>query len=552
MTEHTVTDQRVTDETSLRARLADFPAAQSAPVEHTPPAPDSSGTSPSCSAASFFAPASTPWWRIGDFGVLGVWIVVVSFTLRYHEKWGDEAQSWLIARDLDLRTIWFHELRYEGSPGLWHTILWVAQHVFHAKYGAIGYIGMAGATAGVALLIFKAPFPRIIRWPLAFTYVMVYQYAVIARQYTLLPLLVFAAALLFKNIRHPERMTLVLVLLANLTVHGTALAVCFGLSYLIEGVRSWHRLEARVRTRYQICVAVMALTFLFLFIILKPTPDVDVFLRNKQTAQLPADIQMQIATEQLTAFISGAFFDYLVPSVLFVVLVGAWCFVRGRFLTFVLPVGALIVLYSFVQGYPHHHGTLFIAVIAALWIAWPDEQERHRLGIRERWAAHGIVVLLLCLCAVNIWDSAVVIRHEYLYPYSGAEDAAKYLKSVGADRGPVIGFSYGMAGIQAYFDHNILANTPTAYFHHGVPLYGLTVNVDELHRVNPEYVVAYSNNPDEMLQLIIPQFNAQGYEVVHFSDGYYLYKRIAFRREAYLVLRRTHPNPGPAPAQAQN
>ena len=139
---------------------------------------------------SLSSPASSPspWWRIGDFGVLGLWIVVVGFTLQYHEKWADEAQAWLIARDLSLRAIWFHELRYEGSPGLWHTILWIAQHLFHAKYGALGYIGMAGATAGAALLIFKAPFPRIIRWPLAFTYFMVYQYAVISRPYTLLPL----------------------------------------------------------------------------------------------------------------------------------------------------------------------------------------------------------------------------------------------------------------------------------------------------------------------------------------------------------------------------
>ena len=193
---------------------------------------------------------------------------------------------------------------------------------------------------------------------------------------------------------------------------------------------------------------------------------------GKKTARLPAGVQSQIApsTRKLSAFISGAFFDYLVPSVLFVALVGAWCWMRRRFLIFVLPVVALIALYSFVQGYPHHHGTLFIAVITALWIAWPDKQELHSFGVRDRWATYGMVFLLLCLCAVNIWDAVVVIRHEYLYPYSGAEDAAKYLKAVGADRGPIFGFSDGMAGVQAYFDHNILANTPTAYFHHGLPL----------------------------------------------------------------------------------
>src|SRR5215475_10660293 len=100
-------------------------------------------------------PRKADWWRFGDTAVLVAYSAVVLWALQYHEKWADEAQAWLIARDLDLRSIWFHELRYEGSPGLWHAILWIAQHVFHARYDALGYIGVAGATAGVALLMFK-------------------------------------------------------------------------------------------------------------------------------------------------------------------------------------------------------------------------------------------------------------------------------------------------------------------------------------------------------------------------------------------------------------
>jgi hypothetical protein len=48
-----------------------------------------------------------------------------------------------------------------------------------------------------------------------------------------------------------------------------------------------------------------------------------------------------------------------------------------------------------------------------------------------------------------------------------------------------------------------------------------------------------ARKPDETLQQDIPHFNAQGYDVVHFSDGYSLYKRTAFQREAYFIIRRT-------------
>ncbi len=501
--------------------------------------PVSSPVSPSSSTASSF----NPWWRIGDFGVLGLWIAVVSFTIGYHEKWADEAQAWLIARDLDLRTIWFHELRYEGSPGLWHTILWVAQHVFHARYGAIGYIGMVCATAGVALLIFKAPFPRIIRWPLAFTYFMVYQYAVIARPYTLLPLLAFAAALLFKDLEHPERMTVVLVLLANLSLHGTILAGCLGLAYLIEALQSWSTLDPRVRNRYWICVGVMTITVLFLFVILKPTPDVGEFAVKKEFGQLPASVRAQQPTQlvKLEAVVSGAFFDFWLPSGLFIVLAGWWCFLRRRLLIYALPVVSLIALYCLIHGYAHHHGTVFIAAITALWIAWPEQEEQRGFNVFQRRAFQGIAALLLCLCALNIWDAEVAIRHEYLYPYSGAEDAANYLKSVGADRGPIVGFLYGVVGVQPYFEHNILANIPTAYYHHGMPLYGFSLDVDEFRRISPEYVIAFTEQPQVMMEFGIPVIRAEGYEIVHVSDGYMIYKQGVYVRQVYLILRRVRP-----------
>jgi hypothetical protein len=507
-------------------------------AEHAIPIADPAGIS---LAPSSPTPKPSPWWRIADGAVFTAWLGVVLFTLQYHEKWADEAQAWLIARDLDLRSIWFHELRYEGSPGLWHTILWIAQHVFQAKYGALGYIGVWGAAAGVAVLIFKAPFPRYVRWPLAFTYFMVYQYAVIARPYTVLPLLAFTAAIFFKDIHHPVRMTVVLILLANLSLHGTILAACLGLGYLIDAIKSWRTLDDQTKHRYAICIAAMMLTFVFLFIILKPTPDIEEFAVKREISHLSAAEQAQFpgVVRKLTTIISGGFLDWIWPSVAFVLLTGTWCWMRRRALIFALLVGPMIGLYGFVHGAAHHHGTAFLALITALWIAWPENAQKFEPSARDGWIDKCMVILLLSLCAVSTWDSAAIIHREYLYPYSGAEDAAKYLKVNRADHGPMFGFLFGVVGVQAYFDHNIFANIPTAYFHHGLPLDGTTLNIDNLRRIKPEYIVAYSQEPDLMLQSGIPSLVAEGYEVVHFSDGYYMYKRAVYEREVYFILRRT-------------
>ena len=486
------------------------------------------------------------WWKIADAAVLFVYSSVVLFTLQYHEKWADEAQAWLLARDLDLKTLWFKELRYEGSPGLWHTILWIAQHVFHARYGALGYIGVAGAIAGTALLIFKSPFPRYIRWPLAFTYVMVYQYAVIARPYTLLPLLCFAVAIFFKDVEHPERITIVLILLATLTFHGTVLAGCFGLLYLIEAMREWSRLDCKFPGRYVICAAAIAVSFVVLFIVLKPTPDNEEFVLKNQSAHLSDAVKEQLhmptPMRKITNIVSGAYLDTFVPSALFLILTAAWCFTRRRFLVFALPVGTMLTLYAVIHGAAHHHGTAFVAAITALWIAWPTTKDQLPLTRQVEWARRGMIALLWCLCVVNIWDAAVAIKREYLYPYCGAEDAVKYLKSVGADQSPMFGLLFGVVAVQAYFDHNIFVNLPTAYFHHGLPLTGTTFDSDELEKIHPDYVVAYSNDPQLMMDTGAPQLTTRGYELVHFSDGYYMYKQAVFERETYFIFRRVHPS----------
>jgi len=491
------------------------------------------------------------WEQIGNAVVLLVYSCVVLFTVRYHEKWADEAQAWLIARDLDLKTIWFHELRYEGSPGLWHTILWIAQRVFHASYDSMSYIGVAFAIAGVVVLAYKAPFPWFIRWPLAFTYFLVYQYAVIARPYTLLPSLCFLVAIWFKDAHRPVRMTLVLVLLANLSVHGSLLSACFGLLYLWQAIKHWPSLGQGVRNRYLVCTAVMVLTFIFVAIVLRPTADNEEYLVKKEISQLSAvekqELNIVSPGKKATTILCGAFLDFTIPSVAFVLLAAAWCYTRRQFLVFVLPVGLMIGIYAVIHGYAHHHGTAFLAAITALWIAWPTYAELRSFTGRERMAMHGMAAALISLCALNIWDAAVAIKREYLYPYSGAKDAANYLKSVGADQGPMFGLLYGVAGVQAYFDHNVFANITATFFHHGLPLAGKSLDIDELHRLKPGYVVVYSIDPNLFMKVSGSILPSEGYELVHFADGYYLYKQAVYQREVYFIYRRIHPTDGQTP-----
>jgi len=473
--------------------------------------------------------ASGRWWRLADVAVFGAWLAVVGTVVKHHEPWADEAQSWLLARDLDLKTLWFHELRYEGSPGLWQTILWAAQRWFHAPYASLGMIGMLCAAAGVAFILWKSPFPRPVSYLLVFSYFISYQYAVVSRSYNLLPLLVFAAAYLYRDRDHPVRMTVVLILLANVAIHGILFAASLGLCYLLEAVREWSALDKAVRRRYFYCIAAMLATLIFLVIILMPTPDVKEFAASRPS--VPLKLRFELA-------IGFTFLDQLAVSSLFLLVAGIWCFRRKHLLPFVLSLALLLSLFIMVHGVPHHSGTIFLAALSGLWIAWPTREESQHSSPRDRLATLGMSALLFWLLSVNTWDAAAAMRNDYLYSYSGSADAARYLKQVGADKTTIFGYRYGVSAVEAYFDHNILENMPTTYYHEGMPLTAAFLVVDELAAAAPEYVVLYSNAGSKVFRTFDPQVRALGYSTVHVSRGRIFFKRFVFDTDDYYIYRR--------------
>jgi hypothetical protein len=465
-----------------------------------------------------------------------LWLSVSGFVLAHHEKWADEAQTWLIARDLSLPRIWFYELRYEGTPGLWHTILWIAQHIFHMPYAGIGPLGLCFAAAGAALILWKAPFPRPVRYLLLFSYFIVYQYAVIARSYTLLPLLLFGAASYFHDREHPERIAILLVFLSQLSVHGSLMAGAIALVYGIDMLQNWSSLSERARRWFLICAAILMADNLFLFAILNPTPDVAEFV-VKKAPELYGRYEAPPLTK-LISILSGAFLDYWIPSAIFLTILAAWFYSRRRLLLFLLPLGLIVGLYVKVHGIAHHHGTAFVAVVASLWIAWPSTGEQHDFDLFHRRCLLGISLLLALWFGVNVWDTVGAIRLEQKTPYSGARDAADFLRPLIAEGKSLYGYGFYMNAIQAYYPSNIFANQPSTFFHEGIPFRGMRVDRSELRRAGPDYAVVIVGNPEKDYPYIEREFASDGYTLAHVSPGWLIYKQARYDGQFYLIFAR--------------
>ena len=90
----------------------------------------------------------------------------MSFTVFHHEPWRDEAQAWLIARDLTFIDI-FRQMAYEGTPALWHMIL-----AFFAKMGfsyiSINLVNLVIICLAVGVFVFKSPFSILTKHWLSF------------------------------------------------------------------------------------------------------------------------------------------------------------------------------------------------------------------------------------------------------------------------------------------------------------------------------------------------------------------------------------------------
>lgn len=163
-----------------------------------------------------------------------------------HEPFFDEAEAWQIARSVTLKTLFLETTHYEGHPPLWHLVLMPL-----AKAGApyelsLALISLAFTGTAVFLILWYAPFPRLVRLLLPFTYFFFYQYGVISRVYCVMTLAFVLAAMAYRrrNVR-PDRYVAALILMCVTLAYGLVIAGGLALIWLWEiwreGRRKWDR-----------------------------------------------------------------------------------------------------------------------------------------------------------------------------------------------------------------------------------------------------------------------------------------------------------------------
>lgn len=425
-------------------------------------------------------------------------VCTVSF---FHEPWFDEAQSWAIARSGTIKEILFEIPHYEGHPPLWHLIL-----APFAKLGAPYELSLAAVniffmTLAVAVLLFKSPFPKLIRCLLPFNFFLFYQYGVVSRPYCILVLAIFLAAVCYKNRNeHPVKYLLCLALMCAVHSYGIMIAGCLCIVWLIEIFTEYKKsgkLADILKDRR--CWLMFCLLIFAMLVMAAIVPDENVYLGGKMSNETEKKfdfscINILFCFVIFSDSIITSFFNYagvpseiasqipvIVVSILLVALFVTITYRNKKLLTFLLPYGVLSIFGSFVYISPHHIGVITAFVIFVLWIIvdengkvlLPEYMNKisAKIGKKLKVILKAIAFLpLLIPIAWSCTSSYFDIRYPYWF-----DEAADFIKEYHLDDYKIIG--YWQQVLNGEIDDDAFWNVDEAdYMWHDYPnLQGISV-----------------------------------------------------------------------------
>ena len=361
-------------------------------------------------------------------GALLVYSVLITVSAAFHEPWRDEAQAWLIARDLPLPGI-LHQMGYEGSPALWHLLL-IPFAKLGAPFASLEALHVLIAILMIGVFLFFSPFPRWTRVLVAFSYYMTFEYAVIARNYSMGILLLFLIAVLYdKRFARPLLYASLVFLLFNTNVHSFGFAGGLLVLYLFEAFRKG--LDRRT------CYALGVMGLGALLCILQVMPRPNQLIRPSTIYFNPLIIPVAV---------KHVFFHTLESSVAVSFLMGIGSTVILSVVLFHLikkPPALFLFLVSyfwlfFIFVFKHignmrHHGLLFVSVIFCLWIAefYEESTTRYpslaRRFLRFDWKRISLVLINLSLL-FSAYLSGLFLCREITMDYSGSKRMARYIQ----------------------------------------------------------------------------------------------------------------------------
>ena len=401
------------------------------------------------------------WWKSA---VLCTYIVFLAIAIRRHEPWFDEAQAWLLARDASVYDLVTKYLRYEGSPGLWHYLL-VLPSKAGLPYASMGLLSGLAAVVSVYLFLRYSPFPTVVKLLYPFSFFAFYQYAVVARSYVLIPLLLFLLAVIYKDrMERPHVYALLLLLLANVSMHGLLIASGLAFKHLLDLLKAWRHTGSAVRKNFILSYGVFTAVIVLVCLQLMPPPDLISLASFKLDTSVlfPKGLSMfsdALVTNLALPAADGNILHTLsqLAANIIILVTLLWLGIRKRLSEFIFPLICLVLLFAAVYSNVWHQGSLFFLWLFILWVSYGDGHDGVKNPLGK--AARSLITLCLTavLCVQSYWSYDSFI-YDYQNSYSASRELASYLKQNRLDQKKIYIDSFYPVSVLPYFETNLFCN----------------------------------------------------------------------------------------------
>lgn len=392
------------------------------------------------SATHDVAPSASSLVKLGIFAV---WLGAVLLLVAHHAIWRDEMRALSLALRGDNLVGMWQAIHGEGHPALWYLLLRGA-HAVVASPMVLNALALGIAIGIVALLLIESPFP----WPLLALILaghgFIYEYAVMARNYGVAVLILFALAACYPRFRDRGFVLgLLLFALANCNVHAAMLAGAFLVFWFADILMTDRRRQPRAWRTFLVNAAITCVGLVVCALTIFPpvndaglrTPASGGGLGTLQEAVFHPERQFLDLIGHLTApDVFRGPLGVALADVGALLLFGSLLGLVRRPSALVAALLALIgfsVFFAFgVAGSYRHEGEWLAFVIAMYWIGWAEATRPAQPGGERPILARIGVPLFLALLAVQAAQGFVDVASASrgAPPVSRSADFAAFIK----------------------------------------------------------------------------------------------------------------------------
>jgi len=422
-----------------------------------------------------------PYFFTALFLVLSILLII------NHEYWRDEVRAWLIGSEsANLREFVGNIRDNEGHPYLWSGLLYFISHYITDNLEAMKILHLAISVVVVFLILKYAPFNKILRVMLVFSYYLFFEYSIISRNYSIGILFMIIFCILYKNkYKNLIPISIVLFLMGLGNIYSFVISIILFLFLLFEFLLERRNIKNRInKLHMSIASAIIIGSILFMYWQLGSqmksgtvwAPSIfSIFNKNiineyiKSIGTIPEALiksYLPIPNFVLNFWNTNIIFDFLSKiNYLFVYLLALVLFVFSLFfikkkVLFLYIIGnlSIAIIPIFVHtGSLRHYGHFFILLIVCIWISYLKPKENYLIKDRNQFKENLMNGFLIICLTSSLIGSGVAFCFDFKYPFSSGKDTANYIeKNFNVDELVIIGYlDYPTETIAGYLNKDI-------------------------------------------------------------------------------------------------